>query len=178
MQKTELMMAFWPGEDLRRYWSGSDTCNSAWLSIRSVEITHNDENKQVIELDYYGLDGKCADDVGLYLWGSQYGTSVELKAHGVHSASAYELKRLAAWLTKYTAKIDKAAIPDNFGLKEKLILTLRAMGIKRGIKIDSDWHSQTRFEVKPVEYYLDNLPEYAGPIAELNALPKKEEVRA
>jgi hypothetical protein len=177
--KTELMMAFWPNANLREHWSPNDTYRSAWVYVRSVEIKYNDENMQIVGLDHWGADGKYVGDVALWLWGSEYGPSVELKAHDVHSASAHELKQLSAWLTKYTARIAKAEIPNSFGLREKLILTLRAMGIKRGIKIDSDWQSPTRFEIKPVEYYLDNLPAYAGPLAEMEALcRKKEEVEA
>lgn len=170
--KTELMLAFWPNAELRQYWHTSESSKSLWLEIRSVEISQDDEGKQTIQLDTYGLDGAQCTNVGIYLWASSGGFTpvVELKAHDIYSASAIELNRLYKWLTKYNAKISRATIPANFGIKEKLILTLLAMGIKRGIKIEADWSSPTRYEINSVEHYLTTLPNYAEPLAEMEAL--------
>jgi len=168
---SELMLAFWPDANLRQYWYPQETNTSIWLSFRAVEETREDEGNHKIKLDYYGLDGAQCSNVGLYVWASQgYSSVVELKAHEIYSATASELTRLAKWLTKYNRLIEKADIPPSFGVMEKIILTLHAMKVKCGVKIDWDGRSQTQFEIKPVETYLADLKAYADPIAEMEAL--------
>lgn len=174
MNKTELMMAFWPSINLREQWMSIDTCRSLWIDVIWVEIKCDDENKQVITLDHFSPNSKNALNTGLYVWASNYKNIVELKANWAHSASVLEMRQFSRWLTKYAAKIERAEIPQSFGPREKLILTLQAMGVRRGVKID--YGCSTPLEINSVEYYLNSTPAYAGPLAEMEALFKKEKV--
>lgn len=170
MSKTELMLALWSGANNRQYWNHSDTSRSMWLSIRAVEQTRDDEGNTKIDLESYGLDGNASRDVGLWLWSSSgFSCNVELKAHDIHSATAFELTRLAKWLTKMNTKISKADIPNNFGVVETLVLTLRAMGIKQAVEINPDWSARPQYKIHSLGDGL-LLPNYAGPLTEMEAM--------
>lgn len=182
-KKSELMLALWPNTDNRKYWRSEDASRSFWLSLRSVEVERTDsvfdgenwsEPTQHINLNMYETDGVACRNVGLWVWASTgFSSSIELKAHDVYSASAWELTQLAKWLTKMNNKIAKADIPDSFGVKEKLILTLRAMGIKRCVEIDPDWRKPEQYKLHTLEEGLA-LPSYADPLQDMEELRKQE----
>jgi hypothetical protein len=172
-KKNELMLALWPTSNQRNYWQLQDTSKSMWLSLRSVEITR-EEGVETYYLNSYETDGVACRSVGLWVWSSAgFSSCVELKAHNVYSANAWELTQLAKWLTKMNNKIAKADIPDSFGVKEKLILTLRAMGVRRSVEIAEDWRSPNGYKVAAIEDGLA-LQNYAGPLAEMEELRKQE----
>lgn len=160
-KKTELMLAVWSNANQREYWTPSDTCRSMWLEIRSVI-----EEDGAYDLDSYN-DGIYTLEVGIYVWVSTgYGCVVELKAHNIYSADSRQLKTLAKWLDKMNAKIAKAAIPENFGVRETLVLTLRAMGIRQGILVKSDANYKSCHEVMSLDEALA-LSNYARPLQEM-----------
>ncbi len=172
-KKTELMLALWPNANNRQYWNSTDSIHSMWLSIRCVEMERTEDGELNIDLDNYGIDGNTTRDVGVWVWASSgFSCNVELKAHGIYSATAFELTRLAKWLTKMNTKIGKADIPNNFGVVETLVLTLRAMGIKQAIEINPDWNAKPQFKIHSLADGL-KLPNYASPLAEMESLRQR-----
>lgn len=169
-KKSEIMLAVWPNADLRQYWGSVAGCNSLWLSLRDVTQERDDKGETKIDMDCYSQNGKACSDVGIYIWaGTGGGLAIELKGHEIHSASAHELTALAKWLTKMNAKISKADIPHGFGVKETLVLTLRAMGVKNALVIDPDWRSAARDKVITLDEAL-KMPNYGGPLSDMEAM--------
>lgn len=165
-----LNLAVWPDSNNRQYWNNQDSWRSMWLSLRSSSKDGGKDGDKIV-LDHYNPDGVATSNVGIYVWASRgFDCAVEVKAHDVYSASAHELTQLAKWLTTMNKKIEKADIPRGFGVKETLILTLRAMGVKTAVKISADWQSEP--EIIGLEEGL-SLANYAGPLEEMEALRKQ-----
>ena len=164
-KKSELMLAVWPNFSPRQYWRPEDTCRGMWVELRSVH-THDDG---AIDLDTFN-DGIFTRDIGIYIWaGTGGGIDISVKAHEVHSADARELQALAKWLNKANAKIKKADIPKDFGVKETLILTLRAIGAKKAVMVKSDANYKSCHEVIDLSEAL-TLANYGGPLDDMEAM--------
>jgi len=170
MTKQETCLAIWSTANNRQYWDRSDDCRSMWLSLRVVE-TEGEE----IDITVYGGDAKVCLNLGVRVWShTTYPVQIELAGHDIYSATPCELVALAKWIEKANKKIAKADIPTTFGVKETLMLTLRAVGVKNAVVIDPDWSKKARYKVVPVEEGLA-LANYADALAEMERVRLGEE---
>lgn len=165
-KKPELMLAVWPNALANPYSSPDLTeSQSIWLSFRSIEEDEDGER----HFNHAG-DGIVYGDLGLYVWAwTEMSVCVELCAHEVHKASSRQLQTLAAYLKKQETKITKAGIPKSFGIREHVILTLQAIGVKKAVMIGG---FKERLEIVTIEEALA-LPTYAKELAMMQALRER-----
>lgn len=133
---SKLMLAVWPNARPMQYWGYHDDCNSFWLTFRQV----GDDNT----MECCTQAAEIAGDLGLWVWaaapyaGSTLGSAtIELKAHDIHSAGSSHLRRLASVIDKMNKK--KGNVPESFGLREQIILSLHNMGVREAIIVSTPY---------------------------------------